>query len=119
MPLTNKFARVAQQVERLSEKQEGAGSVPAPGTGVWRRGGIGRRGMHYRRRYLPFRAEGRWLPDVLRNACAGSNPAVSTRPNSGGTLYRVIPSARPKGRQGGVWKPPAGASPLRTPRCAP
>jgi hypothetical protein len=68
VPLKNKLARVAQQVERLSEKQEGAGSVPAPGTGVWIRGGTGRRGMQYRRRYLPFRADGGWLPDVLRFA---------------------------------------------------
>jgi hypothetical protein len=57
MPLQNKLARVAQQVEHLSEKQEGAGSVPAPGTGVWRRGGIRVRGTKYRRRPSPFRAE--------------------------------------------------------------
>jgi hypothetical protein len=45
VPLTNKLARVAQQVERLSEKQEG--------TGVWRGGRIRVRGTKYRRRPSP------------------------------------------------------------------
>lgn len=40
VPPKYKLAWVAQQVEHLSEKQEVAGSVPAPGTGVWRRGRI-------------------------------------------------------------------------------